>query len=99
MSKRKFTKRVAIKGKVVEVVTISGLGEIVGKSRNTLLRYIRNGVLPEAPFTLNGYRYYSVTLAENLKPIIENLPLHTKPPAEDLAKIQRLFNEEITKYA
>ena len=99
MSKRKFSKRVALKGTVVEVVTISGLGEIVGKSRTTLLRYIRTGVLPEAPFTLNGYRYYSVELARKLKPIIQRLPLNTKPSAEDLVQINSLFKEEIARYA
>lgn len=83
----------------MEVVTISGLAEIVGKSRKTILRYEQTGVFPPALFTMKNYRYYSVTLAKKLAPLVNKLPLHKKPDAELLAEIARTFNEERSKYA
>nr|DAO11022.1 MAG TPA: helix-turn-helix domain protein [Caudoviricetes sp.] len=92
-------RKVKIKGVVVSVVTISGLADIVGKSRDTLLRYERNGVIPPAFLKIENYRYYPLSLAEKLKPLIARLPRHTKPDPELLVEITRVFNEEINRYA
>lgn len=88
-----------VNGRLVTAVTIAGLASIVGKSRNTILRYERLGVFPPAPLRVGNYRYYSVTLAKNLAPLVHQLPLHKKPEAEIIAKINKLFSEERSKYA
>lgn len=98
-SKRSLRTTVKVNGVLVEVVTISGLAEIVGKSRKTILRYESTGVFPPALFVIGNYRYYSVTLAKKLVPLVNRLPLHKKPDAELIAEITRTFNEERNKYA
>lgn len=84
---------------MVEAVTVSGLAEIIGKSRNTVLRYERNGVFPQAPLMLGQLRYYPLSLAKKLVPVVEKLPLHKKPEPELVILINKLFKEERDKYA
>lgn len=88
-----------INGQLVEAVTISGLAAMVGKSRNTLLRYERTGVFPPAFLEVGRYRYYPVSLAKRLIPIVRNLPLTRKPDSDMLVTINKLFKEEREKYA
>ena len=90
------SKRLSVNGHIVEVVSIKGFGDIVGKSRNTLLRYERSGVLPPAIIVCNGYRYYTISMAKKLQPLISSLPLNRKPDAELLAKISQVFKDERT---
>lgn len=99
MNKRALETTLSVGGRIVTAVSISGLAKIVGKSRNTLLRYERNGTLPMAIFLLRGYRYYPKSLAVEIAPIIQALPLHTKPPQDLISKLNFLFNKEREKYA
>lgn len=88
-----------VNGRIVTAVTVAGLAKIVGKSRNTILRYERLGVFPPAPLRVGNYRYYSVTLAKSLAPLVQQLPLHTRPDADIIARINKLFSDERSKYA
>lgn len=91
--------RLNVNGVLVDAVTITGLARIVGKSRNTILRYERTGVFPPAPLVVGTYRYYPISLANKLKPLVLRLPPNTKPDAELIAEINKLFKEEVQKYA
>lgn len=82
---------------LVEVVTVTGLARIVGKSRNTILRYERLDVFPLAPIMVGKNRYYPLTLAKKLVPLVSNLTKGKKPDAELIVEINRLFNEEKSK--
>ena len=99
MMSKNLSIRLNVNGVLVDAVTITGLGRIVGKSRNTLLRYERIGVFPPAPLVVGTYRYYPISLVKSLAPIVEELPLNTKPSAEVLAKINLVFKQEVQKYA
>lgn len=96
---RNLERTFIVNGKMVTVVSISGLAKIVGKSRNTLLRYERTGVFPPAIFMLNGYRYYPKAMAKKLVDVVTRLPLNTKPPADMQVEINKIFAEERSKYA
>lgn len=97
--KRSKRSRLNVNGVLVEAVTIAGLGEIIGRSRDTILRYERNGTFPPAPLLCNGYRYYPVPFAEELAKLVRELPLSKAPDAKTLVSINRLFKEETDKYA
>ena len=99
MRRASKTKRFNINGHIVECYTISGLGLLVGKSRRTLVRYEDTGVMPKAIIVHEGIRYYPKSLAEALVPAIKALPGNTKPSAEQIANINRLFQIEREKYA
>lgn len=95
--KRSLETTISFKGKLLSAVTVSGLAEIVGKSRDTILRYEREGTFPIAPFKLGAVRYYPTSLAERLKPLVARLPGNTRPPAELVAEIALAFKEEVQK--
>lgn len=78
----------------MEVVSVMGLSRIIGKSRDTILRYERNGVFPEAPILKNNLRFYPVSLAKRLVPLVSRLPLHTRPEPSLIIEINKLFKEE-----
>ena len=84
---------------IVTAVSVSGFAKVVGKSRNTILRYERNGILPQAIFFVWGHRYYPKSLAVEVAPLIQKLPLNTKPPQEIISQINLLFTKEREKYA
>lgn len=88
-----------VRGKMVDVVSVSGLAHIIGKSRDTVLRYERKDVFPPAPILKGSYRYYPVSLARKLVPLVEKLPLHKKAEPELISEINKLFKEEREKYA
>ena len=92
-------KTLSVGGKLVVAVTVTGLARIVGKSRDTILRYERDGVFPQAPFRLKGYRYYPLSLAKSLVPLVDRIPQHKKPDSDLIVEITKLFNEERRKYA
>ena len=96
---RSCQKALLVGGKLVESVNVMGLANIVGKSRSTILRYERTGVFPSAPFRLGEHRYYPLTLAKRLVPLVARIPSHTSPAPELLVEINRLFNEETNRYA
>lgn len=97
MRKRSNETLISFKGSLFSAVTVSGLAEIVGKSRDTILRYEREGVFPVAPFKRGTYRYYPKALAVRLKPLVERLPRNTRPSADLLAEIALAFKEETQK--
>lgn len=82
---------------LVEVVTVTGLARIIGKSRNTVLRYEQSDVFPMAPITVGNNRYYPLTLARRLVPLVKKIPNGRKPDAELLVEINKLFKEERSK--
>ena len=95
--KRTLETTISYKGKLFKAVTTKGLARIVGKSKDSILRYERTGVFPVAPFKLGTYRYYPKALAERLVPLVSKLPGNTKPSAELLAEIALAFREETLK--
>lgn len=82
---------------LVEVVTVTGLARIIGKSRNTVLRYEQTEVFPMAPIMVRSNRYYPLSLARKLAPLVARLPINRKPDAELLVEINKLFKEEKSK--
>lgn len=82
---------------LVEVVTVTGLARIIGKSRNTVLRYEQQDVFPLAPIMVGTIRYYPLSLAKRLIPLVAKLPGNRKPDAELLVEIDRLFKDEKSK--
>lgn len=82
---------------LVEVVTVTGLARIVGKSRNTILRYEQLDVFPLAPIMVGNNRYYPLTLAKKLIPFVQKIPNGRKPNSELLVMIHKLFKEEKNK--
>lgn len=97
--KRSLQTTLNVNGRLVEAVTITGLAKIVGKSRDTILRYERTEIFPPAPMMLGRFRYYPVSLAKRLAPIVAQLPPHKKPEPELLIEINKVFKEEREKYA
>lgn len=79
---------------IVDVVTVTGLARIIGKSRDTVLRYERTDVFPMAPIMVGTKRYYPLSLARRLVPLVARLPGNKKPDAELVVEINRLFKEE-----
>lgn len=95
---RHIHKILSIKGVgLVEVVTVKGLAQIVGKSKITILRYEKSDVFPLAPIMVGVDRYYPVSLAKRLVPLVRKIPNGRKPSAELIVEINRLFKEEKEK--
>ena len=82
---------------LVEVVTLVGLARIIGKSRTSILRYEKSEVFPQAPIMLRSVRYYPLSLAKRLIPLVRKLPPHKKPDIELIVEINKLFKEERNK--
>lgn len=93
-SKRRLSAILNVGGVLVECTTIQGLANIVGKSKDTMLRYEELGYLPMAPLKKGIVRYYPVSLCKALAPIIKGFPTNRPPKAESIVKINQLFNEE-----
>lgn len=98
-NKRNKKTTLLVKGIMVEAVTVAGLAEIIGKSRNTILRYERTEIFPPAPIMKERYRYYPLSFAKKLAPLVARLPVNAKPEPELLVEINKLFKEEREKYA
>lgn len=98
MNQNKIQTTLHIKGVgLVPVVTVAGLAQIIGRSRITVLRYERMDVFPLAPIVLNNRRYYPLSLAKRLVPLVSRLPVNRKPAADLIVEINRLFKEEKDK--
>lgn len=82
---------------IVEVVTVVGLARIIGKSRDSVLRYERTDVFPMAPIMVGAKRYYPLSLARRLAPLVARIPGNRKPDAGLIVEINRLFKEEKDK--
>lgn len=97
MKRRKLQTTLIVKGVMVESVTVTGLARIIGKSKDTVLRYEKNDVFPLAPITVKGVRYYPLSLAKRLVPLVERIPRHKKPDSDLIVEINKVFKEEINK--
>lgn len=82
---------------LVEVVTVAGLAEMVGKSRITILRYEQAEVFPPAPIRVGSTRYYPLSLARKLVPLVAGFAKNKKPSAETIVEINTIFKEERNK--
>lgn len=94
MKKRSNCYSFTINGVVIEAYTIAGLARCLGKSKDTILRYEEKDVFPLAPFSKNNIRYYPVSLAKKLVPIVKQIPSNRPPSAEIIIEINKLFKEE-----
>ena len=98
MHQKSCSKNLRIKGVgIVGVVSIMGLARMVGKSKISILRYEAKDIFPEAPIKVRDQRYYPITLAEKLIPIVRKFPPNSPPSAELVAEVSRVFNEETAK--
>lgn len=97
MFKKKNVKVLKVGDRLVECCTVKGFADILGKSRDSISRYEELGHFPEAPLRVGTYRYYPVSLAERLKPIVAEFPPNRPPSAEVCVEINRIFNEERNK--
>ena len=95
--RRNLTKRFKVNGNVVECTTVQGLADIVGKSKDSILRYEEMLVIPDAPLRVKNIRYYPLSLCERLKPIIKQFKSNRPPSAELQVQITIIFNEEKQK--
>ena len=96
---KNMSKKIKLSNKVVEVTTISGLAAIVGKSRPTILRWEKDEIFPPAPITLGNYRYYPISYCKNVTKIVSNFPPNKSPSADLIVQLNKLYKEEIEKYA
>ena len=94
MKKRSTMKRLNVGGRLIEAVTVRGLADIIGKSRDAVFRYEELGYFPPAPLKKGTYRYYPLTLCQRLKPIVAKFPVNRPPSAELIVEINKVFNEE-----
>lgn len=94
---RKLQTTLAVNGVLFEAVTVTGLARIVGKSRDTILRYEELDVFPMAPVIDGKVRYYPLSLARKLVPLVRKIPCNKKPSAELIVEINKLFKEEKDK--
>lgn len=94
---RNLQKSLKVNGVIVEALSVTGLARMVGKSRDTILRYEAQDTFPLAPIYKNGIRYYPVSLCKRLIPLVALIPGHKKPDAELVTAITRVFNEEKAK--
>lgn len=92
--KRTLTKKLLVKGVIVEATTMAGFAERVNRNKRSILRYEQLGILPVAPLSLKGVRYYPLRLVERVAPLIARLPLHKKPDPELLVEINKVFQQE-----
>lgn len=91
---RKCKVTLSINGKIEEVVSVTGLSRIVGKSTDTLRRYEREGIFPQAPIYIKGCRYYPVTFAKKLSELVSEIPNGKKLGEELQDQITTLFAKE-----
>lgn len=82
---------------LVEVVTLLGLARIIGKSRTSVLRYEKTEVFPDAPIMVRSVRYYPLSLARRLVPLVAKIPPNKKPDVGLIVEINKVFKEEKEK--
>lgn len=86
-----------VNGVMFEAVSVLGFAKMINKSRDTILRYERNGVIPPAPLLLGRFRYYPISLVRKLAPLMDKLPPNRKPDPQLLVEINKVFKEEKDK--
>lgn len=94
---RTLSKRLMIAGNLVEVISVAAYAEIIGRKRLTVIRYERDGKFPPAPIMYKGYRYYTESLANRVKPIVKKFPQCEKIPDKLQVAINVIYREEREK--
>lgn len=97
MFKKRNTRLLKVGDRLIDCCSVKGLADILGKSRDSVSRYEEIGYFPEAPLRVGTYRYYPVSLANRLKPIVAKFPPNRPPSAELLVEVNKVFNEEKNK--
>ena len=94
--KRDCSLRLKVNDKLVEAVSAEGLCRIIGKTKQTLMRYESVGIFPLAPIIYGkmNSRYYPISLAKRLVPLVRAIPLNRKIASELQFKIHKLFKDE-----
>lgn len=87
----------SVNGILLDAVTVAGLARILGKSKDTILRYESLDIFPLAPLMKGKVRYYPVSLARKLVPLVQQIPCNRRPSAELIVEINKLFKEEKEK--
>lgn len=82
---------------LVEAHTVAGLSRMVGKSRDTILRYEKLGIFPPAPILYGSIRYYPLELCRRLVPLVRRIPTNRKVDANLIVEINKAFKEEKEK--
>ena len=92
---RECTKILNVGGKLIKAVTIEGLARIVGKSKDSILRYERLEVFPPAPLLVGerNVRYYPVDLAKKLVPLVAKIPSYKRADSSLIFEISKCFKE------
>lgn len=96
---RDMSKKIRVGGNIVEVTTICGMAKIIGRSRSTVLRWERKGLFPPAPFRVKNYRYYPIALCKEVAKLVHKFKPNKTPSAELITQVNKLYKEEIDKYA
>ncbi len=93
-------KKIQLKGKIYEVVTVSGLAEICSRSVNTIRKYEERNIIPTANLRLKastskeGTRAYTKKLALRLAEILQSVTQGVKISDEQQRQIHIAFQEE-----
>lgn len=95
--KRNLQTTLRVNGVIFDAVTITGLARILGKSKDTILRYESLDIFPLAPVMKGNVRYYPISLARRLVPLVNRFPCNRTPNAELIVEVNKLFKEEKNK--
>jgi hypothetical protein len=98
-------KKVLLKGKIVEVVTIGQLAEMCGRKVITLRKMEERGILPEPVIRgksmtnksgdkLPGKRLYSINFAKKIAEILKNVSQGVAITNEQKRQITLAYQEE-----
>lgn len=86
-----------MRGVLIEAHSVTGLARIVGKSRDTILRYEEKGIFPPAPIMFGVVRYYPDDLCKELIPLVKKIPTNKVISAKLIAEIHKLFKTQKEK--
>lgn len=97
-------KKFVLDGRIVEVVTISGLAELSERSQKTIRKMMERGILPEANIRTpetpkqEGSRLYTYNMAIDVAKIIKNFAQGVKVTENQKQAIRDLFMHEKIEY-
>ena len=95
---RSKQKTFTVNGKIVKAVSIAGLAEYLGKSKDTLLRYEKKDFLPPSPLLVKGCRYYPLSMLQELRNYVDTFPSNRPPSPEVITGINKLFKQTIENF-
>lgn len=96
VKRRDQSKMFNVNGHVVKCTTVQGLGLAVGRSRDTILLYHREGIFPDPPLKKGQVRYYTLSLVEKLIPLVKRLYVKHVMDHDVRAEIHKAFEQERT---